>query len=110
MKKRLMILLLGLMGTFALLSCNNHPDSFKRASLREEYSVYTKGGGNLSYEEWLKKKIEKIETKVTIKSFEVNSKDELIVELTNGQIINAGKIPEYTEEITIDSTMNAEGV
>ncbi len=98
MKKGLMISLLSFMSAFCLSSCNSKPNAFSHLSPREEYSIYISRGGNLGYEEWLKKNIEKSESKVTVKSFKVNSKDELIVELTNGQIINAGKIPEYPDE------------
>ena len=82
------------MSAFTLMSCADNPKPNPNAY--EEYASYRSKGGSLSYEEWLKKKDMSKKGKgdegVSIKSMKVNEKGELIIELSDGTIINAGVI------------------
>ena len=100
MKKRVLKAFVTTMSVFSIVGCSNNAEEHNRMNKNEEYSIYINNGGELSYEKWNKErevapfKNNKGEPGDTIKSLKVNENGELMVELTNGQIINAGKVKE----------------
>ncbi len=100
MKNRVLKAFASAIGVFSIMGCSNNAEESNRVNKNAEYSIYISNGGELSYEKWIRErekapfKNNKGEPGETIKSIKVNDNGELMVEFTDGQIINAGKVKE----------------
>ena len=102
MKKSITLGLLSFISACSIISCTNGKEKTPPKDY-EEYTIYVSKGGKLPYLEWVKEKKrsgkkEKGDPGSSVKSVSVNEKGELIIELSDGRIINAGKISDAFEE------------
>lgn len=101
MKKSITLGLLSFLGACSIIGCTNGKEKTP-PNYYEEYTIYVSKGGKLPYLEWIKEKKksdkkEKGDPGSYVKSVSVNEKGELLIELTDGRIINAGKISDSYE-------------
>ncbi len=94
MKKVMTISLLATMLT--LFSCSSSPRV--NSTVFPEYVSYKEKGGALNYEDWIKRREALAITSdgdskgASVEYMLINAKGELIIELSDGTIINAGSI------------------